>query len=364
MSTNFENLDPDSPEYDAAVEAAQIAEEETLQAAADANKGEGDGDEEDLDGEGDGKQPSEATDTAAADAAAAAEATAKAATDAAAATAAADAAQNTPKVAGVLGKDGKTVLPYAALHASRSAAHRHKQRADEAEQQLAERTQELEDLKAGKKPAPTASDLEGLTAQELEDLAADFPAMAKVVKVAQAALTRVAELEKRGTPAEKTTEVVEAVEEDSPEEAIDANPALLGWMTTEEGADKWARAQVLDRALEGSPKWKDKPLVERFAHVTQLVADEFDIALEPGATYQGAAAPAPQKTTATTPSQADPKAAIQKAARTEPNTLSDFKGGAVEQTEQRIESMPPKRMLTRMLSMSDEDIDAQLERLG
>jgi hypothetical protein len=361
MSTNFQDLEPDSPEYEAALEAAQNAEEDALTAAATADKGAGDN------GEGNGAtQGNAATDTAAADAVAAAEAAAtQAAADEAAGAEAAN-AQTTTKATGVLGKDGKTVLPYAALHASRNAAKQHRLRAEEAERKLAERDQQIEDLKAGKKPDSTAADLEGMTAKELEELATDFPQMAPLVKLAQAAIKRVADLEKKGAPvvAEKTTATEQHEEGETVDDAIDANPALLEWMSDPQHADKFKRAQVLDRALEDSPKWKDKPMAERFAHVVGLVADEFDIELGQGAVYQGAAPPAPQKTTPKTTSKADTQAAIQKATRTEPNTLSDFKGGAVDQTEQRIESMPAQRMLNRMLAMSDEDIDASLARLG
>ena len=110
----------------------------------------------------------------------------------------------------------------------------------------------------------------------------------------------------------------------------------------------------LDKALINSPKWRGKSQVERFAHVTTLVADEFDIQTE---------TPAPALKS-TTPNRADPKAAIANARRTAPNTLSDFKSGAPEANEARLDRMPPTKALARMEEMSDEEIEAHLAKFG
>lgn len=373
---NLDDLDPDSPEYDQALEDAQNAELAELEAnAGTTGEGETEGEDDDpnlrQEGQGEGEQQQPTDAAQAAEAAAAAEAAKSA--EAGTTTAEADANADATKVAGVLGKDGKTVLPYAALAGTRRAAKQHRERAEAAERENEALRKQLEDVKAGRKPEKASADvpdLEGLTHEELEELKTDFPAMAKVVEVAQAALRRVADLEKKGAAAGKPEKTAEGNTEGKQEEdegddvidAIDANPALLSWM--HENPAAFERAKAHDTMLKTSPKWQDKPLHERFAHVTKLVADEFDIALKPGDFYEARQTQAPRNTPSQKPSKADTTAAIAAARRTEPNTLSDFKGGQVDQTEQRIERMAPQQLVNRFLDMDPEDIDAALAKLG
>lgn len=352
MSTNLSELEPDSPEFEAALDAAQEAEDAEREAAAQAEGQTTDVGEADDNADPEAAKPAvveaKEPDPAAAD-------PAKAATPAAAAPA-------TPKVAGVASKDGKTVLPYAALQAERRAARNAAGRAEAAERALAEARQQLEDLKAGKQPPPKASDLEGMTEAELEEIKQDFPSMAKLVDVALATARELATLKKAGKPAaEEAAATTEQSEEAEFEEAIDSNPVLLEWMTDPKHADKFERAQVLDRALEGSPKWKDKPLAERFAHVTKLVAEEFNIELPKANEPDPDPEPQPQ---ATKTPKADPTAALQQAQRAVPNTLSDFKGGSADPNSERIENLPAQRMLSRFEDMTDAEIDAHLAKFG
>ncbi len=355
MSTNLSDLDPDSPEFEAALEAAQEAEDAEREASAQAE-----GTATDDTGDADENADPEAAKPAVVEAQEPAPEPAAAEPAKAAEPAAASPA--TPKVAGVSSKDGKTVLPYAALQAERRAARSAAGRAEAAERALAETRQQLEDLKAGKQPPPKASELEGMTEAELEEIKQDFPGMAKLVDVALATARQLAELKKAGkSAAGEAAATAEQDEEAEAEEAIDSNPVLLGWMTDPKHADKFERAKVLDRALEGSPKWKDKPLAERFAHVTKLVADEFDIELPKADTPEPEPEPQPQ---ATKPPKADPTAALQKAQRVAPNTLSDFKGGSADPNSERIENLPAQRMLSRFEDMSDAEIDAHLAKFG
>lgn len=135
------------------------------------------------------------------------------------------------------------------------------------------------------------------------------------------------------------------------QEDIDSIPLLLEWQASD--PEKFSRAVELDNVLKNSRKWADKPQADRFAHVTAMVADEFDVAFE-----------APPRTTTSKPNLADPKTVLKQAARTAPSTLSDFKGGAADQSELRIDKMPPAQATERMSKMTDAEIEKYLARFG
>lgn len=329
---NLDDLDPDSPEFDAAVEAAQAVEDAEREAAARTAAEAGD----------DQDPPDEGEDEAAAPAAEAAPPTTHE-------------PEKQSKPSGVLSKDGKTVLSFAVVQSARAekAAERQARLAAEAERDALR--QQLEDLKAGKKPAAEADDT---LDDEIAEAAADFPLLGRIHEANKQLRTEIEELKlfkqiRKDLDAEG---VPDPAPEKNPAEAlqddIDAVPALAEWQAAD--PEKWARAVELDKALINSPKWRGKSQVERFAHVTTLVADEFDIQTE---------TPAPALKS-TTPNRADPKAAIANARRTAPNTLSDFKSGAPEANEARLDRMPPTKALARMEEMSDEEIEAHLAKFG
>lgn len=147
------------------------------------------------------------------DAAAKAEAEKKAAEDASAAQAAqaakaeADAkAKEEPKAddpeksilpGGVLGKDGKTVLPYAALKGAREEARAAREEAKAARERAEALAKEIDDLKSGKTASIAA---ESLTEEELAELTEYAPKAAKVIAEARAKDTRIAESKLRSKP--------------------------------------------------------------------------------------------------------------------------------------------------------------------
>lgn len=312
-------------------EAAQLAAEEAAMAAEDAQHAAAAPPGEEV-------EQTVATDAATTGAATEGETTATAEADPAAATTTTETpAEPAPKVvAGVASKDGKTVLPYAALQGARKEASQYRQRAARAEQELA-------DLKAGKKPAEGAE----LTDEYLQEVAADFPQLAPLVKAVQRSA--------QAAPAAKPDQSDDNEAADDPvQSAIDTVPLLAAWQA--EDPEKWERAKALDRALDGSRPWKGKPLEERFAHVTQLVAKEFDIQVE--ATAPAPPAPPP------TPAKKTPDAVIAGAKRNAPNTLSDFKGGAPDATRENIERMPAPQQMQRFENMSDDAIEAYLRKVG
>lgn len=244
----------------------------------------------------------------------------------------------TDKVAGVASKDGTRVLPYAALQSERRNARQNANRASRAEQERDALKQQLEDLKAGK-----VTESEPSFDEELAEIEADYPERGKKLR---------AEIERLQAFESKPT--APAVEEDDfsddpVQDAIDQVPLLVGWQ--HEDPEKFGRAQAIDNALKGSPKWRDRPVVERFAHVARQVADEYDIPLQE------------EQTSNTQPSRS--QEAIETAARAKPNTLSDFKGGAApDHGNVDYEKMSPAAMLNRFNSMTNDEMDAHLARLG
>ena len=244
----------------------------------------------------------------------------------------------TDKVAGVASKDGTRVLPYAALQSERRNARQNASRATRAEQERDALKQQLEDVKAGKVTESTQ-----VTDEDLAELEADFPERGRKIR---------AEFErlKGFEPKQSKPDVQENDDTDDPlQDAIDQVPLLVGWQ--HEDAEKFGRAQAIDNALKGSPKWRDRPVVERFAHVARQVADEYDIPLQE------------EQTSNTPPSRS--QEAIETAARAKPNTLSDFKGGAApDHGNVDYDKMSPAAMLNRFNAMTNDEMDAHLARLG
>lgn len=242
------------------------------------------------------------------------------------------------KVAGVASKDGTRVLPYAALQSERRNARQNASRASRAEQERDAYKQQLEDFKAGK-----VTESEPSFDEELAEIEANYPERGKKLR---AEIERLQAFESK-PPAPAVEE--DDFADDPVQDAIDQVPLLVGWQ--HEDAEKFGRAQAIDNALKGSPKWRDRPVVERFAFVARQVADEYDIPLQE------------EQTSNTPPSRS--QQAIETAARAKPNTLSDFKGGAApDHGNVDYEKMSPAAMLNRFNAMTNDEMDAHLARLG
>lgn len=318
---NLNDLDPESPEFEAALEAAQAEE--------DAATGNTEGVTTDAPGTDDEAAP-------------AADATHQAAPQ--------DDPEklDTAPAAGVASKDGKHVLPFAVVQSARAErrAERDARLAAEAERDALR--QQLEDLRAGKQPTVSADDeLEA----EIAEAAADYPLLGKLYEHNKALRAEVqAAIGKRSdAPADKADKA--DPDSDPLQDDIDAVPALAEWQATD--AEKFEAAKLIDAALLRSPKWQSKPQVERFQEVARKVAEQFDIQINE---------PAPQGRT--TPNKADPKAVIAGAARAAPNTLSDFKTGTPDNNVGRLDKLPPQRAMARMTQMTDAEIDEHLARFG
>lgn len=251
----------------------------------------------------------------------------------------ADTTQDQPssKPAGIASKNGKHVLPFHVLQAER-------RRADEAARRAAELERELADLKAGKKPGGEA---EELTEEEVVQMEQDFPEHGKKLR-AIFEKARQFEQSARAQP-EQDADTSNPIQD-----AIDQIPLLVDWQATD--PEKFARAQEIDDVLKKSPKWKDKPIHERFAHVAKTVAEEYDIPVDDE--------PAPSTSKPGNAQRKTPEQAIANAPRAKPNTLSDFKGGTIPDPDTRIDRLSPVAQVDRWAGMTDEEIDAQLARLG
>lgn len=249
---------------------------------------------------------------------------------------------------GVLSKDGKVVLSYGILAATRRDREAAKDRASLAEAKVSELEQQLADIKAGK----NAEEVEPLTEQELTELSEYDPRAAKAYKAAQdkaeLAIAKASEMEKNMKPAQKAEFI-----EDPVQEAIDSIPVLAEWQATD--AAKFNLAVEHDKLLRAIPKWQGTTpelLQKRFAEVVRRTSSDLEI-------EETVDAPQTKPT-----SKADPAKVIAEAKRTAPNTLSDFKGGSGADTDDRMDRLTPQRQLNRMNGMSDADIDKYLAKLG
>jgi len=242
------------------------------------------------------------------------------------------------KPAGIASKNGKHVLPFHVLQAER-------RRADEAARRAEHLERELADLKAGKKPGGEA---ETLTEDEVAQMEQDFPEHGKKLR---AVFERAKQFEESARSAAKD----EPASTSNPiQDAIDQIPLLVDWQATD--PEKFARAQEIDDVLKKSPKWRDKPIHERFAHVAKTVAEEYDIPVDDE--------PAPSTSKPGAAQRKTPEQAIANAPRAKPNTLSDFKGGTIPDPDTRIDRLSPVAQVDRWAGMTDDEIDAQLARLG
>lgn len=341
MTTNLENLDPDSPEFEEALRAAEAVAGEESDDEIPGDEAEQRPQQEAAEGEA--EQPDDQQATADGETGGEAED-------------AADAAQppehleqpTAPqKVAGVASKDGKHVLPYAALKGAREEAKAERDARLAAEAKAAALEQQIADLKAGKRPEAEADD--GLDDEALQDLAIDFPAIAKLAN----SVKTMRETIKNLTTAAPAKQEQSAEPSDDPvQDAIDAVPTLAAWQYGDH--EKFNRAVQHDAVLKTSPKWRDKPLAERFAEATRRAAEEFDEPVDEQPVTQQTNKPAAQQAKPTTP-----KAPV----RRPPSTLSDFKGGAGNTKTDDIRGLDAPAGVRAFERMSDAEIDDYLRRV-
>lgn len=262
------------------------------------------------------------------------------------------------KPEGILAKDGKHIIPFAALSTAR-------ERADAAERLAQKQAEELLQLRAqvaGIATAQGADETGVLTDGELLAIAEDSPTLAKILKAQQETIKNLNEsVQNLATHATQQIVNAETEAKSAVQEAIDANPTLAAWQNAEDQT-RWDEAARLDKALRESPLWKDKPFDERFAKVVEITNATFgDVVKQVQEVKQP---------TVASPTEAEIRAAAEEklAEKTKtalPVSLSHIPGGtppAVDE-HQRVEQMSSVELGSKFLGMSKDQLDLYLAAL-
>lgn len=255
------------------------------------------------------------------------------------------------KPEGVLAKDGKNLIPYAVLEASR-------RREREATDLAAEQAAEIERLNAtlAGKVEKSEQDAAALTEEELTTLEQDSPTLAKVLRAQQ---NEIRELKTRQKTLDESVQVQaeqsEAEVKTEIQVAIDANPKMAAWQVAEDQT-MWNEAAKIDRALRENPLYADVPFEKRFKKVVALTEEAMRVE----------EAPAPVVVAKPDPDQV--KAAAQaKLAKvpTTPRSLSDIPGGAPPARDEResVENMSIVSLGEKFMHMTPEQRDTYLASL-
>ena len=222
--------------------------------------------------------------------------------------------------------------------------------------------EELERLKAEKKPATDAADVAMLTEEELAVLEADSPTLAKTLRAQQLQITSMAEQLKSVT--ERQAEQVateETVLKTEIQTAIDANPTLAAWQTAEDQT-MWNEASKFDKLLRESPRYANVPFADRFSKVVELTQAALELEAPAPETKAEAAKPAP--TAEETRAAAAAKLA-DKNKSAKPVSMSQIPGGAPPAVDERqkVEQMSAVALGNSFQGMSREQLDAYLATL-
>lgn len=260
------------------------------------------------------------------------------------------------KPEGVQAKDGRHVIPYQVLERERT-------RASQAEAALRTLTAEVEQLKSGKATDAAAPAL--LSEEDLAALDQDLPSVAKAIRAQMAMIDALT-----GTVTQLKGEQSAVVQnqqrtvEDELEAAINGNPDLSAWRNAafrEDNPDPlmWNRARNLDAALQNDPEWQNKTFAERFAKVTETMKALYGIAGAAPSTD-----PKPQPTAADLKQAAEAK--LKEAPAPVPTSLSDIPGGnpPAQSHLEQLENASGISLTNRFLSMTPDQIEAELARLG
>jgi hypothetical protein len=275
---------------------------------------------------------------------------------------------------GVLLKDGKTVIPYAALEAERRRAdeeRRAKEAAEAARRQAEERikalTAEVEAMRQGKNldGSQASKEDEGNLRSRLAELKETVPEIAEVMDALITRLDKNDE-ELRALRAREEERLEREREEARRlvQEAIDRNPKLL--YIQAERPDLYAEAVREDKLLResNSPIVQQMTLDERFAKVIERL-EMIHGPIELPEKYKVAAKkePAPEK------NKPDVKQREPSVKGPEPTTLSHLPGGVPPGTRKRVEDMTSAEADAFIQAQLDKgknplDILAALEALG
>ncbi len=254
---------------------------------------------------------------------------------------------------GVATKDGKNIIPFAVLDATRANLSRAEERVQaeanariEAEAKVNELNERLEALQAGKSEVGT---IESISEEELQELEEEMPELAKTLRDQQEAINKLSEqlqLKEQETQVVKAESLASVVQS-----AIDANPKLAYLQTQDEKA--YEAAKRIDRALRDDPEFSELSLEERFAKVVERYEEAYGVVK--------------LATKSELQLKAATKKALEKADESAPvpKTISDIHGGsAAAVDEQSVIADKSGTELTAMFSkMSAEQIENYLNKL-
>lgn len=276
-------------------------------------------------------------------------------------------------------KDGRREIPYSELETARQQLAEALQKSQESEamaRQLADMVATMQAAIEERRPEARGGEIttpvDGDFAGKIEEVQAsmakieeEFPDLAPHLKPWHAMIeqqTRVlAHLEQQRIEQERAEAQARAA-------AVQANlqqvPALTHWMKN--NREVFEEAKVQDRLLRANPEWKDKPEVERFAKVVEVM-----VALRGPKILDGVPNQSPAKTDKAAPvapaapvKPATPDAVLAKALGIA--SLSDLPGGApVAADPTDPESMSVEQLAQAFArTKTDGELFAMLGRLG
>jgi len=260
--------------------------------------------------------------------------------------------------AGVASKDGKHVIPYEELRNTRERAARAEIMVQELTGKLEALTHEIETGKASK-----TRDLSDIVDPDvLTNLREESPEIADVVDKLIERNQQLTEQAQQASTAAAGADIDDRVQAVmTVEDAINATPKLAHVRTNDPAT--FSAIAGLDTMLGGQVAWKDKPLTDRFAAAVRMYEAANGAIELPG--QQAQPKPAQQLPADT---DARVKAALAKAeaAASGPSTLSDIPGGApaAESNEDALAQLSSTALTERFMSMSPDQIEAELARLS
>jgi TolA-binding protein len=230
--------------------------------------------------------------------------------------------------AGVLSKDESNIIPYSVLEETRKSESAAKAQLDQAERQIAELNQRIEEAGRVAETTETTETTEAAESNvseiiaDVNTLKEDFPEFGKV---AEKLLSTIDNLSGQVTSlTESRDQQIHEIRTKNTALAqteIDNNPSLSLWQNEDQSA--YDRAFEHDSRLKQDPLYVDKPLKERFEKVVEMVRLEYPEAKQPTGT----------KVKESDESiSAKAAAALRNAGDVDPETLSGVPGGMVPET--------------------------------
>jgi len=253
---------------------------------------------------------------------------------------------------GVATKDGKNIIPFAVLDATRQNLSKAEERANaadsarnEAETKLAELNARIAALESGN---DTDNQQEVISNEELAELEAEMPELGKKLREQQ---TQINALNAKLSTQSETTQAAQAENMlNSVQSAIDATPKLAFLQT--QGAEAYEAAKRIDRTLRSDPEFADLSLADRFTKVIERYEEAYgSIKLS-------------------TSAQVDLKKATEKALATAsakkpaPASMSDIPGGTPTEVDEvaAIEGKSGVELEQMFSKMSQKQIEAYLDK--